>query len=358
MNKKINYRGFASLIFFLSESMFIGAGLNQILNTSKNTSILSCIFGIMIGLIIFYLYYKLSDYERDLDLTRKIEKLYGKKLGNIINILIIISVGLFFTYTLWNTEVYIQNKYLDNTPSFVIILLFLIPIIYSLNKDFKVISKLSILIFIICLIEIILTIFGLISYLKIDNFKPFFLTDLKSTFKGTFYFISLFFTPIFLLLIVPKNSIDNPKKATNNIIKFILFSGLNILVMLIFIIGIFGIDFASTLNYPEFVLIKKINYFNFIEHIENILSTQWLFSLYVTACVCILFIKKYLENKNINTKFLYIFIIVTTFLSLNMFKNSTSGYNAIKKYYHLFITIPYFILLILSNILIKIKRNN
>lgn len=357
MNKKINYKSFASLIFFLSESMFLGTGFNQIFNTSKNNSIISCVIGIIFGLIFFYMYYKISVYESDLDITKKIEKLYGKILGNIINIIIVIATILFFIYNLWNTEVYIQNKYLDLTPNYIIVILFLIPIIYSINKDFKIISKLSMIIYIITLIEIILSIFGLVSYLEIDNYKPLFNASLIDTLKGSFYFISFFFTPLFLLLIVPKNSLDKPKFINRNMIEFFIFSCTNLLLLICLMIGVFGVELLSTLNYPEFVLIKKINYFNFIEHIENILASQWLYSLFISATICMLYIKKYFENKNIKITFLYIIIIISAIISLYLFKSSTNGYNFIKDYYHICFSVPFLSLLIISNILIKIKKN-
>ena len=151
------------------------------------------------------------------------------------------------------------------------------------------------------------------------------------------------------------NSPQNINKIKSSSIFFILISFFNILFLIIAIIGTFSIELASTLNYPEFVLVKKINYFNFIEHIENILSTQWLYTLFMFASLCTFYIKVFLENKKISNIFLYLIILISSFFSLKLFNNTTIGYNFIKSYYHV-ISLLILLFLIISNIIIKIKH--
>lgn len=358
MNTKISNKGFSSIIFLISQSMFLGVGLTQILNSSNQNSPIAIILGFILGFIVLYLFLKIFNYEKDLTIFEKFEKLYGKVLGNIINILLVLLFAFYFIYTLWSIQIYIQNKYLDKTPSIVILILFLLPVVYSVNKDIKTIAKVSLILFIITIIEIILSIFGLTSILEIDNLKPFFETPFSTILKDSMYFISYLFTPIFLMLSIPKNRIENSKMLNKSIILFYIISCIDFILLFTFIIGVFGIELSKLFYYPEFTLVKKINYFDFIEHVENILSTQWLFSLFMSATMGLLFVKKYLNHKKIDKKIIYYgFIIISLFLSTMLFKNTTIGYTLIKKYFSILYSIPLLILIIISLIIIKLKKN-
>ncbi len=356
MNTKISNKGFASLLYFLSQSMFLGVGITQILNSSEQSSPLSIILGFLIGFLILYFFIKLFNYEKDLDLFKKIEKLFGKTFGNILNIILVLLFILYFIYTLWSIQLYIQNKYLDKTPSIIILLLFLMPVIYSVNSGVKTICKVSLIIFFIAIIEILLSIFGLTSFIEIDNLKPFFTIPFSTILKNSLYFISYFLTPIILMLTIPKNQIENQNKLNKRIIGFYIFGCINFLLLFTFIISIFGIELAKLFYYPEFTLIKRINYFDFIQHVENILSTQWLFSLFISSVMSLFFIKSYLNHKNIDRKKIYYpLIIIILIISTMLFKNTTIAYDIVKNYFVFIYTIPIFLLIIIS--LIVVKRN-
>ena len=51
MNKKIGHKGFASLLFFLSQEIFLGVGLTRILSISEQNSWISILFAFVIGFI-------------------------------------------------------------------------------------------------------------------------------------------------------------------------------------------------------------------------------------------------------------------------------------------------------------------
>ena len=140
MHTKINKYGFCSIIFFVSQSMFLGVGITQILNSSENGSIFSVILCMIFSLLLLLIIIKFCDYEKDLTLFEKLEKLFGKNLGKIINTCLVILFIIYFIYCLWSVNTYIQNKYLDNTPSIIILLIFLIPVVWC-SKDIKVIAK-------------------------------------------------------------------------------------------------------------------------------------------------------------------------------------------------------------------------
>ncbi len=351
---KINNIGLSSIIFFITETMFLHAGLTEILNSAETGSIYSIIIGGLLSIIIFFLIIRIINYEKDLNIFLKIEKVYGKKVSIIINFIITLLFTLYFIYMLWSINTYVQNKYLDSTPSFIIIFMFLVPVIMSQKNGIKTISKVSLFLFFITLFIILFSIFNLYSSIEFENFKPLFNTPIMIIIKNSFIFSSYFVTPVFMLLITPKNLTNTPKKINKHYFFFFILSLVNMLLLFSFIIGIFGIDLAKILSYPEYSLMKKINYFDFIQHIENISTLEWLFSIFISSIISLNFIKEYINYLNINKVVFYIIIIICFFLSLIIFNNTTIANNIIKNYFIITFYIPLILIIISFNIL---KRN-
>lgn len=354
MNTKISKKGFSSIIYFTTQVMFLRVGSTQILNSAGNASIYSLILGTIISLILLIPILKLCNYEKDLSLFEKIEKLYGKLIGNIINFFLTVLFIIFFIYLLWSLNSYVQDKYLDQTPSYIILLLFIIPVVWCTLTNMKTVAKVSFSVFIVSVIMILFSVSNLIMYIDLENFKPFFNTSFFIILKNALVFSAYFITPSFMLTIVPKNTIYDSKNLDKTIGKFYLLSAFNYILIFIFVIGIFGIDLAKIFSYPEYSLMKKINYFDFIQHVENIATIQFLYCLFISSVMSLVFIKEYLKYKKIYKKQIFFVIIGISFImSLNLFNNTTIGYNFIKKYYIYIYSIPLLILVISSYILIK-----
>lgn len=328
----------SSLVFFLSSAMFIGVGITEILNLSNIDSIISLIIGSLLSLILFFFINRISIYSEN-NFFKKSTLLYGKIIGTIINIILIMIFLIYYMYTIFNLNTFIQNKYLTKTPSFLIILLFLIPVIYLSMKDYETIIRVSFILFIISFINIIVTCFNLFPLIEIDNLKPMFNTSINNILLGSLKYMLYFIVPTFLIINVPNKK--------NN--YYLCISILKFLTMFILLIGVYGIDFCKIFYYPEFIILKKINYFNFIEHIENILSCNYIFIFFITSVMCIKFIKDYFNNK-----LFYSIIIIISFLSTKLFSSNISSYNFISNYYFYF-SMPILIIIILMNIKIKKK---
>lgn len=259
---KISKYMYSSIIFFLTETMFLHIGLNDILKTGN---IYSVIFGSILSFIPIFFLLRI-------------------KPNKVIKKILVILLSIYFIYTLYLIKIYVQDKYLDSTPSFIIIFTFLLPISYI--KDIKTISKVSFILFIITSITIIFSFINLSPSIEIDNFKPF-NTSLIDIIIGSLKYMIYFIGPSIMLIFIPKEEISN-----KSIILFYILSMLHIIMLFILIIGIFGIDLSINFTYPEYSLMKKINYFDFIEHVENIIAIEWLYSIFISSVMSVYSIKK------------------------------------------------------------------
>lgn len=354
MNLKIGNKEYSSILFFISETLFLSVGLSDILNKSLNDAIISGIIGIILSFIFLYLILKFNDYEKDLNIFGKLDKLYGKYIGNIISIILVILSILYFIYLLWSQNIYVQNKYLEETSSIITTLFFLLPVLYLVKKDMKVISKVSIAVFFVTILELLFSYLNLFNKIDLNNYLPIFNTKISNILISSIKYASYSITPVIFLLVTPKNSVNNPDKLNRNLYIINLISGIKFIIVISFLIGIFGIDLSKLFYYPEYSLVKKINTLNFIQNVQNILTINSIYKLLISEVLSLFFIKTYFEYKNYNKIIFYIMIIISVLLSINLFSNSTIGYNFIKDYYIFIYTIPILLLIIMSNIKTKI----
>ena len=110
---------------------------------------------------------------------------------------------------------------------------------------------------------------------------------------------------MFILLIIPKNSIKNNKHFNKAIIialtsEFILF-----LLIIIYTIGSLGIDLALKYHYPAYIVMKEISIFGFIDKIENFIVIHWIFEMFIILSLITYFVSK---MTNIKTKVISIYL--------------------------------------------------
>lgn len=353
MNTKIGNKEYSSILFFISETMFLGVGLSEILNMSRNDAIISSMLGIVLSFVFLHLILKFNDYRKDLNIFEKLENVFGKVFGNIINISLVVLASFYFSYMLWSQNIYVQNKYLEETPAWLTTLFFLIPVLLSVKKDMKTISKVSIAVFFVTFVEILFAYSNLFTKIDLNNYLPLFNTKITDILISSIKYAAYSITPVIFLLVTPKNKISNSNKLNKYLYIFNLISGIKFLLTVSFLIGIFGIDLSRLFYYPEYSLMKKINTFNFIQNVQNILTVNSIYNLLISEVLSLFFIKTYFEYKNINKIILYLIILILSFISINLFSNSTIGYNFLKDYFIFIYTIPIFIIIIFG--IIKTK---
>ena len=345
---KINSLQFCSIfIIILLQSFFGIEGLKFINN---NSSYLSIILSFLLGLLLIYLFIYIFSFKQQLTIKEKINILFNKKISFIINLLLIICFINISITIFYNLNTFISINFLNNTPYIIIGLLFSIIIIYINTKGLETISRVSIILLFLTFISILLSFISLIPCIKINNFTPFYF-NLNNTYNNSLDIIINNILPIFLLLVIPKKRIIDNNKTNKLLLISYFISFITILIIVIYIIGILGINLINIYMYPEYIIYKRINLFNFINRIENILIIKYIFGYFITLSLTTHYISKTITKKNNN----YLYIIITLlplFLSLFINKN------------YIFYIIPFtrviilFIFLLIGFKIILYKKNN
>lgn len=351
--KKINTLQLSSMLIMIIVSTTFGKGFYTVIKSAGVDSWISVLIAGILGFLIIFAYLYISNYEPDLSLPEKNKKLFGSIFGTIVNYLIVIIIFITSVSLFYDLTGFISSQFLPETPIFVIGLMFVFVIIYINVKGIEVISRTALVLMIIGYVLYFLAFFGLLPNFEISNIKPFLEFGYSKPLSGSLYILMLNIMPSIILLIIPKNTLVDYKKLKQRIILFYIISIIMIFLVILLTIGNLGIDLCKLYLFPEYVVLKRINIFSFIDRIENILVMQWIFSMFINISLCIYFMTNTIKKKN-NKLVVYILTFLLLFASNTVFKNTTL-YNAYV--YNIAIYFKYVLLALVIIIILKIKYN-
>ena len=318
--KKTSYLELASLVIIQTVTTFFGISVSILKEGSGVNSWLAALISYAIGVIPLLMIIYISKYKPNLKLNEKINSLFGKKLGFIINIifsLLLISLGITLLYNINN---FILSQFLYRTPFLVTCTLLIILIIYCSNKGINTISKLSLLLLIINIILYTINIFSLIQHIDIYNFMPILKENTNNIFNTALKISSINYLPLLTILIIPKEKLTVPSKYNKTIIISYIIGAIISFGLVITTFGVLGIDLVNAFEYSEYIVLRKVKLLGFLERIENIISLQWIIGSFVYLTIITYTISKSIPFKSIkahkrtNTVIGILLIILTTYI--------------------------------------------
>ena len=356
---KINALQFGIAVYFIMRSMSLGIAVDSYIRIGGVDGYLSPIIGTIIGFIPLMLFIKIMNYKPELTLFEKIDYLFGKNIGKIINIIITGAIYFLLTIVFWNLLNFISSQYLYRTDTLVISIVFGIALGYISIKSLNVIFRVSNMLFYISIITFIICILGLIGEPKLSNLLPFLEYGISKPFIGGLSHVAYSVLPLFILLMIPRNNIENNNKLTKYIIMFYLLASATKIFVTFIIISTFGIDLASLYEFPDFIVLRRISTTGFFQRFESILATQWIFDAFVMLSFSFAFIKNayiHIIRKKHKDLFIIITVLITCIICSNyMFSNNTVGDNFILYKLPFILTFLFFIIPLI--IFLKIKKN-
>lgn len=322
-DKQISSIQLSSILLLMIIASFSGIGIFSIVKASGIDAYLSIPIAGIIGISYIFIYFYIAGYEPNLQFGEKIMKLFGNKIGFIINIIIsclILTLGINVMFNLTN---FIVSQFLPETPNYIVGILFAIIAIYANIKGVETIARTSFILMIFMSLLYLTTVVGLMPGFDKSNLMPFLEYGISRPFHGAFYILTLNLASIFNLLVIPKNQIYDSKNFKKFILIFYLISIVALFIVVFLTLGNLGIHLASIYQYPEYIVLKRLQMFDFIDRIENILTIQFIFGMYVSLCFGIYSVSNILKPHN-KSKLLTIFLTVLILvISLTAFSNNT-----------------------------------
>ena len=242
-NRKISNLEFGVLNFFITRAFLIGITFNTLIEIMKQDSWIIPLISIVPSIIFIIIINYIMNYEPSLNISDKIVKLFEKKIGIFILIILIISSYFICILNYLNLNNFIQSQFLNKTPMFAISIMFAIATLYILIKGVNTVSRTSNILFYISCILFVVSFLGLIPKFDLDNIKPLFTSSADSYFRCLSSYYTFHILPIFLLTIIPKDRIQNPKINKTLFISYI-FSAFTLFIAVFQTISTLGYELA------------------------------------------------------------------------------------------------------------------
>lgn len=355
MKVKINNLEISSTIFLLIFSCTLGIAPFISLRICSIDSYISAVIGAIVGIIPLFIYLYIFNYEIDKPLNEKTKIIFGKVFGTIINYLSIPFLLTLGITSLFNISNFVISQFLTDTPLLLISAIVALTGLYIARKGIKTITKTSFIYAIIILIIVLIAVFGLFKEMKFDNLKPMLEYGLKKPFLAGLFNAINFTIPMFTTLLVPKNDIENNNKTTKYIIITYLIASVIIFLVSLIPSTVLGKYLVNIYQYPVYITLKKISFFNFIDRIENFLSIQWILSGIMTIAMVIFAISKNITSKRNSSIIDYILTIIMIIMPRILFKNNTTFNEYLYKLYP-YLMLPLLIIYIIIFIGIIFKK--
>ena len=354
MKEKINSLQFVNTYILCIISASIGLSLFTTIKIAGHNSYIGTLLGIFMGLIPLFFFLYIFNYKKDLSLYEKTIYIFGRILGNIINILITLLFVVIAISVLFNLSNFIVSQYLADTPLLLVMSVFMIVVYHILNKGIETITRVSSISIVIVLFLFLFSFIYLSQEFQLDNLKPILEHGLKNPILGGFINMLIALSPMYTLLIIPKNNLVDKEKVTKYICIGYLLSGFIVFSVSILSNGILGRYLIELYQYPGYTSLKKISLFGFIDRIENFISLHWILSSFINISMILYFIKTNIKRKE-NSKILNLLLCtIVVVLSYKIFNNNTMFNNYSYKIYPYFCgTLMIIFLIITVSIFIK-----
>lgn len=296
------------LIYFLSHFLFLGGGFARICELSNTDTCIAFILGTLIGIIILYLINKVS---ADVAFKEYIKK--NTFLNIIIKFIYLIYILFCLLLLFVFLSVFLYSYFLPFTPSLISGLPFILLACFLSSKKIKGIYNVAFVLIFLSLSIILLKTLLLTNEFHYDNLLPVLSVKTSSIFKASLIYAAISTCPIFTLI--------NEKLEFKSSLKYYLLSSFTLILVAFTITLILG-EMINVYSYPEYTVLRRIKFFNFIENIENFICVNWFFDLFISLSIFVLKIKDTLNIKNNIVPFiicLSILYIVNTYFSNNFY---------------------------------------
>ncbi len=333
--RKISYFELSAIFLAIITTFNSGINMHIVKDSADVNAWLAILLSYLIGFIPVILTLYIANYKTELNILEKNKYLFGDILGNIINISFMVILFVIGLTILYNTTSFITTQFLYRTPIIISAIIFLLIIIYCVNKEINVIAHVSLILITFNIILFLISNISITSEMKLDNLLPFFKIDSAKFFISCLKVACINTLPVLLILIVPIDKRTNPDKLNKSIIITYIIGSIISLVTSINTISVLGIYLTKIFEYSEYIVLKKIKLFGFLERSENIISLKWITNAYIYLTIIIYTICKNITVKNNNTFRIisYIVSIILIILSSYLFKNETYFHNYINNHF-------------------------
>ncbi|MCM3116892.1 spore germination protein [Neobacillus sp. MER 74] len=253
------------VLFEMGSAILVGIAAG-----AKQDAWIAVLMGLIGGLMVFYVYYRLFVYYPDLPLTSYLQKIIGKWFGRLIGVLYVVYFLYCASRVLRDFGELLSSTIYNSTPLFVINSLMILTIIYAIHKGFEVISRVGEIFFgvvyVTAILGMLLIVFS--GLIHLGNLKPILENGMKPVIK-TFLTQTITFPfgeMVVFTMLLP--FLRDKKKAKIVCLSGMILSGINITITVIVNISVLGVALFYRSTFPLLTTVGRIQIADFIERLD------------------------------------------------------------------------------------------
>ncbi|HWK22847.1 MAG TPA: GerAB/ArcD/ProY family transporter [Ureibacillus sp.] len=256
------------VLIFLFE---IGSAILVPLATEvKQDAWLAVLLGLAGGCCLFWIYHSLYSYYPDIPITEYMQRILGSFLGKVLAFFYVLYFMYIAARVLRDFGEMLIIVFYPETPLFVMNVLMVLVVVYTIRKGIEVIARTGELLFIIMMLIgisciVLITVSGIID---ISNLEPLLeeglMPVIKTAFTQTLFFP--FGEVIVFAIILPY--LNQPSKAMKTGLLALGLSGLILSLIMAMNISVLGENLISRSHFPLLSTIQSIEFAGFLQRLD------------------------------------------------------------------------------------------
>ncbi|WP_243292462.1 endospore germination permease [Bacillus sp. FJAT-47783] len=244
---------------------------------------ISAAFSSIIALLITVMIVLLAKRHPNLSLIEICIYLLGSWGGRLIS-LIYIGFYLQVSYlTVRQFSEIINNALMPETPIPFLNITLTVSVIFAVYRGLESIANVNTIVLPISLASIIIILILLLKDVQFESLLPVLEEGMKPVIVGTIIPIVLYGETILILVLSPYVK-DQPKIMSYSLLANVI-SSIVLILLSIFVVGIFGANEANNLTLPVFSLARMVSVAHFLERIEAVMVAAWISLLFMKAAI-------------------------------------------------------------------------
>ncbi|MDI7740586.1 GerAB/ArcD/ProY family transporter [Lysinibacillus fusiformis] len=237
---------------------------------AKQDAWLAVLLGLAGGCGLFWIYHRLYSYYPDIPLTEYMQRILGSFLGKVLAFFYVLYFMYIAARVLRDFGEMLIIVFYPQTPLFLMNVLMVLVVVYTIRKGIEVIARAGELLFIFMILLgisciVLITVSGII---EISNLEPLLQEGLKpvlkTAFTQTLYFP--FGEAIVFAMILPYLK-KAPKSLKTGLLGLGL-SGLIIALIMAMNISVLGVNLISRSHFPLLSTIQTIEFAGFLQRLD------------------------------------------------------------------------------------------
>ncbi|CAM3167696.1 endospore germination permease [Filibacter tadaridae] len=282
-NVKINSSQFLILVILFTVGTSILTIPSALAADTDQDAWITVIIGTGIGLLVIWLYTTIALWFPSLTYVQLNEKVFGKWVGKVLSLLVIIMAFLYTASLLYYSGTFLNIHVMPNTPLVALNILMMGIIVMGVRLGLETIARSAEILFFVFLILFLSLVVLIAPGIQIENIQPVFEAEAKKIIKSSIFYVAVASSNAVVLLMVFPAFINKVKHAKKSFIIGNLIGGIVIIIVTFLCISVLGPEKTAREIYASYELTKRINVGDFIQRIEAVSSTLWIISVYFKA---------------------------------------------------------------------------